>query len=188
MSDNKLNRRIKYTRMVLKESLMELLKEKPISSITVKEICERADINRSTFYSHYSDQFALLSQIEEEFLSDMNETLNSYNFQKDEEALQMTERLLEYVAANKDVCEVLLGEHADATFQKRVMTFAHNYVVKNLIRSNDIEPDISEYVSLFAISGSIYVIQHWLKRGMDKSPKEMSEIINRITKSGISGF
>lgn len=47
-----MDRRKKYTRMVLKESLMELLKNKPISNITIKEICEEADINRSTFYSH----------------------------------------------------------------------------------------------------------------------------------------
>lgn len=48
--------------MVLKESLMKLLKEKSISTITVKEICVLADINRSTFYSHYLDQFDLLNQ------------------------------------------------------------------------------------------------------------------------------
>ncbi|WP_338121478.1 hypothetical protein [Halalkalibacterium halodurans] len=48
----KLDRRKKYTRMVLKESLMKLMQEKPLSNITIKEICDLADINRSTFYSH----------------------------------------------------------------------------------------------------------------------------------------
>ena len=52
----KLDRRKKYTRKVLKESLIALLADdKPISAVTVKEICERADINRSTFYMHFSD-------------------------------------------------------------------------------------------------------------------------------------
>ena len=71
MSSKKIDRRKKYTRMVLKESLLEILKSKPITSITVKEICERADINRSTFYSHFNDQFDLLFQIEEELIDDM---------------------------------------------------------------------------------------------------------------------
>lgn len=93
-----MDRRKKYTRMVLKESLMELLKNKPISNITIKEICEEADINRSTFYSHYSSQYDLLNAIEEEFIEDMVSTLNQYNFSKEEEALKMTEKILEYIA------------------------------------------------------------------------------------------
>ena len=47
---------------------MELLREKVISSITIKELCQKADINRSTFYSHYRDQFDLLQHIEDEIL------------------------------------------------------------------------------------------------------------------------
>lgn len=58
------DRRVKYTKMILRQSLIEVLKEKPISRLTIKELCERADINRATFYSHYSDQFDLLKQIE----------------------------------------------------------------------------------------------------------------------------
>ena len=50
--------RVRYTRKVLKESLLSLLKEKPINKITVKEVCELAELNRATFYSHYSDCFA----------------------------------------------------------------------------------------------------------------------------------
>ena len=46
--------------MVLKQSLLKLLKEKPVNKITVKEVCELAQLNRATFYAHYSDCFALL--------------------------------------------------------------------------------------------------------------------------------
>ncbi len=182
----KLDRRKKYTRMVLKESLMKLLKEKPISAITIKEICEGADINRSTFYSHYSDQHDLLYQIEEEIIQDMNQTLKKYN--KDDEALQMTEKILEYIVVNSDTCNTLFGENGDATFQKRVMIIAHDHTVGHWISVNNMDPKILEYISLFAISGSIQVIQSWLKNGMDKSPKEMADIINRLTKKGLSSF
>ena len=62
MKNNKEDRRVKYTKMVLKESLIDLLSKKDISCITIKQICEEADINRATFYTHYSDQFDLLRQ------------------------------------------------------------------------------------------------------------------------------
>ena len=59
----KTDRRVKYTKMVLKETLLELLEERPIERITVKELCDRADINRSTFYVHYGSPQELLDSI-----------------------------------------------------------------------------------------------------------------------------
>ena len=64
----KTDARIRYTQSVLKQALLSFLKEKPINKITVKEVCERAGLNRATFYARYSDCFALLEGIEEDQL------------------------------------------------------------------------------------------------------------------------
>ena len=184
----KLDRRKQYTRMVLKDSLMKLLKEKHISKITVKEICELADINRSTFYSHYSDQYEFLNKIEEEIIEDMNKTLSTYNDAKEEEALQMTEKILEYIAANKDIFQTLLSEHSDTSFQKRAMETTHQFTMKNWMDVNNLDPKISEYISMFVVSGSIHAIKSWLDNGMDKSPKDLAEIINNFTNKGLSSW
>lgn len=166
---------------------MQLLKEKPISAITVKELCELADINRSTFYAHYSDPFDLLKQIEDEIIQDMKETLGQYS--KLEETLQMTGKIIEYIAENSEICKTLLSEHADPSFKKRVMEVAHEFTVKIGMSSYPIQdPEISEYASLFTISGSIHILEHWLKNGMKKSPKEMAEIINNLTNKGLSSL
>ena len=58
----KLDARKRYTQMILKQSFLKLLKEKPVNKITVKELCELSQINRATFYTHYSDCFALQKQ------------------------------------------------------------------------------------------------------------------------------
>ena len=63
------NRKTRYTKMVLQNSLFELMEKKPIEKITIKELCENADINRTTFYAHYSDQYDLLAKIENETIS-----------------------------------------------------------------------------------------------------------------------
>lgn len=173
--------------MALKDSLMRLLKEKSISSITVKEICELADINRSTFYSHYSDQYDLLTQIEEEIIQDMNETLTNYHLDQSEKTLLMTEKIIEYIAENSDVCETLFSEHGDSNFKKRVMMVAHEHTVKTWMANSPIkDPVIFEYASLFAISGSIHMLENWLKKGMDMPPKEMAQIINNLANHGLS--
>lgn len=60
----KSDRRVRYTRMVLKQALLSLMLERPITRITVTEICERAEVNRATFYAHYADPYDLLARIE----------------------------------------------------------------------------------------------------------------------------
>ena len=183
---SKLDRRKKYTQMVLKTSLMKLLKEKQISSITIKEICERADINRSTFYSHYSNQYDLLYSVEEEFIEDMVATLSQYNFSKEEEALQMTVKILEYIAEKSDICRTLLSENSDIHFQKRGTMITKQFIFKNWITDSKLDQETFEYISLFVVSGSIHVIKNWLENGMNKTPKEMAEIINNFTNNGLS--
>ncbi|WP_041967720.1 TetR/AcrR family transcriptional regulator [Mesobacillus selenatarsenatis] len=181
-----MDRRKKYTRMVLKESLMQLLKNKPISNITIKEICEQADINRSTFYSHYSSQYGLLNAIEEEFIEDMVSTLNQYNFSKEEEALKMTEKILEYIAMKSDVCQILLSENSDIHFQKKGMMITQEFIFNNWMTHSQVDRETFEYMNIFVVSGSIYVIKNWLESGMDKTPREMAEIINNFINRGLS--
>lgn len=166
---------------------MTLLKEKQISSITVKELCELADINRSTFYAHYADQFDLLNQIEDELIDDMSTFLSSYNFEMEEEVLQMTEKLLEYFASKQDECKTLLNKNGDSSFQKKVTTVAHHFIMKNWLPMSHFDKGISEYLSSFIVSGSIQMMKMWLYNGMDQSPKEMAELINNFVNKGILG-
>lgn len=69
----KTDARVKYTKMVLKKALLELMQHKPVNKITVKEICERAELNRATFYAHYSDCFDLLESMRRNCLGSSND-------------------------------------------------------------------------------------------------------------------
>ncbi|MFI8685986.1 TetR/AcrR family transcriptional regulator [Rossellomorea sp. NPDC077527] len=185
--NSKMDRRKKYTRMVLKDSLLKLLQDKTISSITIKEICETADINRSTYYAHYANQYELLEEIEEEFIEDLTVTLGQYNFSKEEEALQMTEKLFEYLAEKRGICETLLSENTDMYFLKKGMVITHEFIFKNWHTDDRIDQETYDYINMFMVSGSIHVIKNWLENGMDKSPGEMAGILHRFINRGLSG-
>ena len=75
----KTDRRVKYTQRVLKEALIEILNEKPIDRVTVKEICDRADINRSTFYVHYGSPQELLESVAKEMYEKINEKKKDFD-------------------------------------------------------------------------------------------------------------
>ncbi|NBJ70290.1 TetR-like C-terminal domain-containing protein [Clostridium sp. 1xD42-85] len=186
--NEKIDRRKKYTRMVLKDSFIMLLKSKPLSSITVKEICNHADVNRSTFYAHYTDPYDLLMKIEAEIIADMNIYLSQQNFAETERALQTTEKLLEYIVSKYDVCQTLLNESENTSFEQRVMDVARKFLINNWMDENKITAVDSAYISTFIISGSIHVIKHWLANNMDKTPQQIAQIINHIANNGIRGI
>ena len=71
MPEKKQDARVRYTKMMIRNSLLELLRTKPIAKITVTEICEMAGINRATFYAHYSDPSDLLHALESEIIEDV---------------------------------------------------------------------------------------------------------------------
>lgn len=58
--EEKLDPRVRRTQAFIQEAFLALLEEKGFQSITVREITERAEINRSTFYAHYPDTYGLL--------------------------------------------------------------------------------------------------------------------------------
>ena len=60
--------RVRYTRMVIEDCFLALLQEKPVSKVTVTELCQMAQINRATFYKHYLDIPDLLEKTEEKLL------------------------------------------------------------------------------------------------------------------------
>lgn len=184
MTSEKLDRRKKYTRMVLKQSLLQLLKEKTFSSITVKEICDVADINRSTFYAHYQDQFELLETIENEIIRDMKEYLNTYNLLEKEDALRMTEKLIEYFAVKHEELEILLNKSGNS-FERKVRHVAEQFIMNEM--KTEMNSHLPAYVSTFIISGSVETIKMWLLSGRYESPKEMAKLINNLINHGIYG-
>ena len=66
MEEQSVDRRVRKTKRQLRKALMDLMAEKPVKSISVRELADRADINRGTFYIHYKDVGDLLQRLEDE--------------------------------------------------------------------------------------------------------------------------
>lgn len=69
--DQTRDRRIRRTRRQIRRALAQLMQQKSASEITVKELVDLADINRSTFYLHYNDIFDLLAAVEQELFDEI---------------------------------------------------------------------------------------------------------------------
>ena len=65
------NRRVRMTKKLLKDAILELMETRGLDRVTVTDICAAADVNRSTFYAHYEDVHQLLREIEDGMLERM---------------------------------------------------------------------------------------------------------------------
>lgn len=189
MEVKKTDRRVKYTIMVIKDSFVKILKQKPISKISIKEICEDADINRATFYAHYLDQYDLLHQIENELIDGINQYLNGYDFRgKLDATVEMLEKILEYIKENSELFSLLLNSNGDINFQQEITKVIGQQHFSSMLTSNSLSKEDAEYIFLYFATGSIGVIQKWLKDGMKKPVQEMAELILRISIKGRASF
>ena len=187
MSGEKVDRRVKYTRMVLEDSFIKLLEEKDISQISIKEICENADINRATFYAHYSDQNDLLKKIEDKLLDNVKAHLAELDQESTElSAVLIAEKIFEYIKENARLCKLLLSERGDVTFQKQVMMLVYDKIITEITDNSKITKEDAEYVYSFTITGCIGFVQKWLNDDMKKSPRYMAETVIKLTLGLIS--
>ncbi len=191
MEEIKTDRRVKYTKMVIKESFIKSLRQKPISKITVKEICEYADVNRATFYTHYKDQYDLLQQIENEIIEDINRYLRDYDITDIRDIklvpLDLIEKITDYVAKNADVFDLLLNLNGDIKFQQEVIKIIGKQFIP-IIENKNLNKDDAEYVYHFIACGAVGIIQMWMKGGMKKTAREMAELIFKMSNNGRASF
>jgi AcrR family transcriptional regulator len=185
-----IDRRTKYTKRILQEALIELLKEKPITKITVTMLCKKADVNRSTFYSHYENQYDLLDKIAETVYADLKTYLNN-NYLIDKSLFQKETMkiLLRYVQQNSEVFKMLVSHNGRYNFFDLVYRLAREFSSEINIDSSDPQiEDLEEYILIFSISTSEAILKKWLNEGLKQSVDYMAELIMRLIYKGRNGI
>lgn len=183
------DRRVRYTKMVLKESFIKLLSEKSVNKITIKEICDLADINRTTFYAHYTDQYDLLRKLQDELMSEIISYLTQHTKSSTSVvSTQTLERVFEYIKENSDICTLFLSESVDTNFENQVIKLFHEWFIFYWKQSGvSIRLDM-EYVYAFSAYGCIGIIKKWLSEGMVTPTEEMAQLVIRMTSPGLGLF
>lgn len=182
------DRRVRRTKQLIKQSLIELMHEKPFKDITVKDITERADLNRGTFYLHYVDIYDLLSKIEDETLQAIEEMMLDYRCKINmPSCYELLDELFSDIEDNRDLFEVLLHSQSEGIFLNKLQ-----YLIKtmgldlmNMIYKDTSRPHYCYFLS-FVLNGVLGVTEQWFNNGMDMSSTEMATMIDHFIMDGIS--
>lgn len=188
MNNVKENRRVKYTKMVLKTSLLKLMKEKPINKITVTDICKIADVNRGTFYIHYLDAFDLLEKIENEVLVQITESVEKL-IKDNENSKIIIKELFELILKNKDLCKILFSDNGDKEFLRRIINLTHSKVVTEWAMTyKNVNIKNMEYLYLYTSMGTIGIIEYWIKNNFKETPERLATFVEQMTNDSLSSW
>lgn len=170
------NRRTQMTRQLFRDALIELLQIKPFQKITVKEICEQADLNRTTFYLHYTDQEQLLDEIVAVF----EESLKKY-FPPISDLTDRSRRLndyLSYVKENYKIYRIIMSNDKAVSLRSRVLSDLLTDKIKEH-KANGRSPE-EKYVYYFILDGSISMVLHWIDNDFDLRPEDLARQIDEL--------
>lgn len=172
----KTDRRVRMTKRMLRDSLISLMSEKPISRITVKELCEAADINRGTFYAHFGSPYDLLRQIETEVADDVQQQMNTLGYGiRPTDPTRVVTAVLAYVRENERTFRVLLGDEAGGRLPALVL----DAVERRFVPQSDTVPGrLTRYRYTFITLGVLGLLRRYLQNDMADLPiDDMARLI-----------
>ena len=187
-SQKKTDARVRRTRDALGDALVALMQEKPFDTITVQDVLDRANVSRSTFYSHYSDKDDLLMSDAEEFFEMISMALSQHDDKSDR-----VFPVQEFFTHLADVQPFFKALVKSGKFQEN-MELARGHFARGierrlaeLPRSRAIPPHELPAIAFTHAGALLSLLTWWLDRGMRETPAEMDELFHRMVWNGVSG-
>ena len=186
-SQKKTDARVRRTRDALGDALVALMQEKPFETITVQDVLDRAQVSRSTFYSHYSDKDDLLMSDAEEFFESISMALSVHGDKSDR-----VFPVMEFFVHLSDVQPFYKALVKSGKFQEN-MELARGHFARGierrlseLPRGKSIPPHQLPAIAFTHAGALLSLLMWWLDRGMRESPAEMDELFHRMIWNGVS--
>jgi len=171
--------RVQYTKHVLKEALLEIMKEKPVDRISVKELCEAAGLNRGTFYLHYASPRSLLSDVEADFTRSLMERFSSY--WSSHRKMSFMQELFSAIDSERDMFRVLMSPNGDPQFTQQLTAMARENVLDEWAREFPAyERDDLGFVFNYVFSGAATLIGSWLSGEIAMEPAHLAQRLERL--------
>ena len=177
------DRRAKRSRRLLKQGLQELLLEKQFSDISVRDITDRMDLNRGTFYLHYPDTYALLQSLEDDVMEEAQKMVDQHRGEvlEDTTLRPIFGPILDYIVENRELCTSLFVNNASSNFVGRV----NELIDRNgsgIIRGRypGAPEEELEYVLSFISFGLIGLIKKWFDEDMRMDKEQLLDMADQI--------
>ncbi len=176
--------RITKTKQKIKDALMALLHSKRIGEISISELCEKANINRNTFYVHYSTPESVLAEIANELSAELFDMLS-----KCENPAQVAIRACEHTKNYIDSYKVLMQNDAEKLYCKPAIDHSKAMTLYKVYNSDGrFSQTQLDMVNEFLVNGVIALMKNWIENDCPVPAELVGRMINLLSKSLIDGL
>lgn len=186
MSQKTEYRNVIRSKKLIKNAFIELLQEKTLDKITVTSIVERAELNRGTFYAHYTDINMLIQSIEDEIAQSLYELLSDVeNPYLLNDPLSMFLKISHYLEQNKKLIIVLMGSQSTNLFIVQLPEL----IARHLASSEDIDEEMRGSISFkercyFYAGGAGSLYMAWFRGTVSGSLEDVAYKLADIIRQG----
>lgn len=175
------------TKTQLREALLVLAKNKPIEKISVKDLCETAKVNRTTFYYHYKVVEDILTDIQDEMENELITFLtNEKLYENGAPRSKFYEGIYSFISKNSDVCTYILCSSHDAPFLIKALELGRAKVFSSMADYiSSISTPVLDFYYVYVSNGIISLIRKWLMDGMVIPIPEIASLTMEITSSAL---
>lgn len=185
MEHTKVDRRVRKTKALLLKGLTELMEQKDVNHISVRELTDLVDLNRGTFYLHYRDIFDMVNQVEDELFQEFDNLFTDNtpgNSSVPSTQIVLTNVFI-FLSENEKTVRAFMGPHGDLTFINRLKNLVKTRVRKAW-EDRGLDPDKFEYFFAYTASGCIGLMEIWMKNGFKESAEEMASMADSMLTNG----
>lgn len=173
--NTKNNQRYRDMDICMKAAMLELMQTTPFEKITVKNICQRAGVNRGTFYSHYTDIYGMLDDLEEYLSGDLMQAVEEWLSGGKKDSLFLP--YLRYIKNHKYAYQVTLSNRKALPIKKSFEPLWEYLVLPLCQKAQIIDEKEISYYSIYFQSGVTMVLKRWIETGCEKTEEEMNQIL-----------
>lgn len=159
--DSNLERRQRKTHLAVENALLELLQEKPINSISISELSEKADINRKTFYNNYTSIEDVVEEINQHIFTHIFNSLPEKITISNE--IEIYHLLLDYTTAiepHKKLLKQIFSMDNNLIAIQKFRETILPYIKKNLL-SYRVDPAVIPYINSYIVNGLTSILHEW---------------------------
>ena len=179
------DRRVLKTKKAIRRALMEALQEKELEKVTMKEIAERADVDRKTVYNYYADAQAVLGEIEDEAVAELERLSKDLQYNP-ENPLAIFEALTELLNRNLEVYAYLMRMENNSRLILKMIGYLRSKVRETISRSAEIKQDRIELVTDFVTAGLFSAYRYWFNAEDKCTLEEFSKQVAALVLEGVS--
>jgi len=176
LEKNNVNQRVMLTKRLICEALLKMLKTHNINKTSIRELCQVAGINRTTFYNHYGSQYDVLNEIAETYMQNTSFTVIN-DIAAGKNINECLTRVLQYMKDNLEFAKLVLAlDNYDLITHITIsLPQFDNMVIKHLPENLDLEEKkaIASYVQY----GTVRLLKEWILSDCLKSPEDEVKLI-----------